>query len=67
MELGIDRSDVVNSLGFYRNARTLRKVHSVKRVTLMMAEVYNPLLQERGHEPVNEQDIRHVLNETANT
>ena len=52
---------------FYRNAQTLRKVHSVKRVTSIMAEFYNPLLQERGLEPVTEQDVRHVLNETANT
>ena len=59
----VDRDDVVSSLVFQVNARFLRKVHSAKRVAVILGEMYNPELLELNYKPITEDDVKEVLNE----
>ena len=58
-----EREDVVASLTFRVNAVSLRKVHSIKRVTVILGEFYNPVLLQHNFAPLEESDVRSILSE----
>lgn len=62
-----ERSAIVESISFARNAVMLRTRHSIKKVTLILGDAYNDLLLANQLEPVNERDVSIALGEPVHT